>query len=267
MTTIQRTTVEPRRQRHVGVVEHRGGVEQHLEDEHGERRNAERHHRRDLDRQREQDFQRMEAHAGGHVDVEIGVMHAVQPPQHRHVMKDDVLDVDDEIEREEAEHDARPPRQAGRVNRPQPRSAAISATPTAAVGTSSRTARMSTARMPRLPGQRGVRPDEKRPPRGDAIPTAPCRAKTTAAPATRTAISRLGDMDPCLALVSLGLRPGDLITRSTCQRCRSRAALLSLKNRNKGRQPGGRAEGRERNAWKSSSSSSSTASRSARSTA
>ena len=42
------------------------------------------------------------------VDVEIGVVHAVQPPQHRHVMEHDVLGVDREIERQEAEPAPRP---------------------------------------------------------------------------------------------------------------------------------------------------------------
>jgi hypothetical protein len=32
----------------------------------------------------------MEAQAGGHVDVEVGVVHAVQPPKSRHPMEDDV---------------------------------------------------------------------------------------------------------------------------------------------------------------------------------
>ena len=45
----------------------------------------------------------MEAHAGGDVDIEVGVVHAVQPPQHRHLVKDDMLQVDREIERQEAD--------------------------------------------------------------------------------------------------------------------------------------------------------------------
>ena len=109
-----RDRVEPRRQRHVAVVEHRRGVEQHLEDQHRERRHAERHDRRHLDRQREHDFERMEAHAGGHVDIEIGVVHAVQPPQHRHVMEDDMLEVDHQIERDHADQRS-PPRPASRA--------------------------------------------------------------------------------------------------------------------------------------------------------
>ena len=42
----------------------------------------------------------MEAHAGGHVEVEVGVMHAVQPPQHRHGMEQHVLQVDGEVEQD-----------------------------------------------------------------------------------------------------------------------------------------------------------------------
>ena len=53
--------------------------------------------------ERDQDLDRMEAHAGGDVDVEIGMMHPVQPPQHRHFVEDDVLQVDREIERQEAD--------------------------------------------------------------------------------------------------------------------------------------------------------------------
>ena len=53
--------------------------------------------------ERDQDFERMEAHPGGDVDIEIGVVHAVQPPEHRHLVEDDVLHVDGEIERQEAD--------------------------------------------------------------------------------------------------------------------------------------------------------------------
>src|SRR5512144_2281012 len=34
----------------------------------------------------------------GHVELEIGVMHPVQPPQHRHRMEEHVLQVDGEVE-------------------------------------------------------------------------------------------------------------------------------------------------------------------------
>ena len=50
----------------------------------------------------------MEAQARADVDVEIGVMHAVQPPQQRHAMEHDVLGIDDEIEDQEPEQRPRP---------------------------------------------------------------------------------------------------------------------------------------------------------------
>ena len=55
--------VEPAGQADVAVVEHRGGVQQHLEDEHGDRRRAERGDGRELDHHRQHDLDRVKAHA------------------------------------------------------------------------------------------------------------------------------------------------------------------------------------------------------------
>ena len=57
----------------------------------------------------------MEAHAGGHIEFEIGVVHAVQPPQHRHGMEQHVLQVDGEIEQDDRGDDGKPGRQRQRV--------------------------------------------------------------------------------------------------------------------------------------------------------
>ena len=57
------------------------------------------HH--DFDFQRNQNLDWMKPHAGGDVDIEVGMMHPVQPPQHRNLVEDDVLEIDDEIERQE----------------------------------------------------------------------------------------------------------------------------------------------------------------------
>ena len=72
--------VDWRRHAHVAVVEHRRGIQQRLEYQHRQRRCTEQGDDRELDEQGKQDLDRMEAHAGRHVDVEIGVVHAVQPP-------------------------------------------------------------------------------------------------------------------------------------------------------------------------------------------
>ena len=41
----------------------------------------------------------MEAQPGGHINIEIGVMHPVQSPQHRNRVKEHMLKVDREVER------------------------------------------------------------------------------------------------------------------------------------------------------------------------
>ena len=70
-------------------------------------------------------------------------------------------------------------RNPARWRSPQPRPAANSAAPTAAVGTRTRTATTSTSRMPRLLGQRGLRPTA-RPRRGAAISHSAMAVKTSA---------------------------------------------------------------------------------------
>ena len=50
----------------------------------------------------------MEAHAGRHIDIEVGVMHAVQPPQHRDMVKNKMLRVDRQIQNQEAENGREP---------------------------------------------------------------------------------------------------------------------------------------------------------------
>ena len=98
--------VERLRQAHIAVVEHRGGVEQHLEDQHRHGGRAERGDDAELDAHRQQDLDRVEARAGRHVEVEIGVVHAVQPPERRHGVEQHVLQVDGEIEQDHRGDDA-----------------------------------------------------------------------------------------------------------------------------------------------------------------
>ena len=54
-----------------------------------------------LEQHRQHDLDRMETQPGGYIDVEVGVVHPVQPPQQRYFMKRHVLGVDREIERQE----------------------------------------------------------------------------------------------------------------------------------------------------------------------
>jgi hypothetical protein len=80
--------------------------------------NAEQDHGGDLDRQRNENLERVEAHAGGDVDVEIGMMHAVQPPQHRHLVEHNVLSINDEIKDQKAQYRGEGGRQPGEMEQP-----------------------------------------------------------------------------------------------------------------------------------------------------
>src|SRR5262249_13179347 len=61
--------IEPRRHAHVAMVEHRCGIEQHLEGEHGDSRCSQRCHYPELDAHRQEYLDWMEARSRRHVDV------------------------------------------------------------------------------------------------------------------------------------------------------------------------------------------------------
>jgi hypothetical protein len=50
----------------------------------------------------------MEARAGRDVDVEVGVVHAMQPPQRRHGVEHHMLQVDGEVEQHDSRQDGGP---------------------------------------------------------------------------------------------------------------------------------------------------------------
>ena len=43
----------------------------------------------------------MEPGPSGHIEIEVGMMHAVQAPQRRHGMEHDVLQIDGKIQRDD----------------------------------------------------------------------------------------------------------------------------------------------------------------------
>ena len=110
--------VEPRRQAQIAVVEHRGAVEHDLEDDDGHGRRADDDHRRELQQDRQDDLDGMEPGPGGDVEIEIGMMHAMQPPQRRHGVEHDMLQIDDEIEDDDRDRDLQPERQRDQVEDP-----------------------------------------------------------------------------------------------------------------------------------------------------
>ena len=50
----------------------------------------------------------MKTHSGGHVHLEIGVVHPVEPPKHRDVVKEAVLQVNRQVEQEQREQQLEP---------------------------------------------------------------------------------------------------------------------------------------------------------------
>ena len=100
--------VEPSGERDVGVVEHGAGVEDHLEQEHRERRSAEQYDHDDLPQHGERDFDRVKAHRRGDVDVAVGVVHLMQAPEDRHLVGDEMLKPDGEVEHEQRDHELEP---------------------------------------------------------------------------------------------------------------------------------------------------------------
>jgi len=94
----------------VAVVEHGGRIEQNLKKEDTRRRRADRRNRGKFNHERQEDFDGVKARAGGDIDIEIGMVHAMEPPQDRLVMKGPVLKVNHEIEHEDGSGDGNPAR-------------------------------------------------------------------------------------------------------------------------------------------------------------
>jgi len=61
----------------------------------------------------------MEADRGGHVDIAIRVMDLMHPPQERHLVADDMLRPDREVEDHERQRELKPSRPCKRVERSQ----------------------------------------------------------------------------------------------------------------------------------------------------
>jgi len=98
------------RQVDVCVVEERSGVQDHLEEQHRNRRWPECRNDGELDSHRHQDLHGVEPQAGRRVEIKIRVVHPVQPPERGHGVKHHVLKVDREIQDQHRDHDGEPDR-------------------------------------------------------------------------------------------------------------------------------------------------------------
>ena len=59
----------------------------------------------------------MEAYPRGHIEAEVGVVDAVQPPQHRHRVKQNVLEIDRKVEQDHRQGNRQPARHRERVEK------------------------------------------------------------------------------------------------------------------------------------------------------
>ena len=110
--------VKPGRKRDITMIEHCGGVENDFEGHYRDRWRAEHGDRRELDQHRQHDLQRVKPHSCRDVEVEVGMVHAVQPPQQRDPMEQDVLAINDKVERNEGDPKIDRPRQGEVVEKP-----------------------------------------------------------------------------------------------------------------------------------------------------
>jgi hypothetical protein len=90
--------IQPDRKADVAMVEHRGRVKQHLEDEDARGRGTSCRDNAEFDQHGENDLDRVEAGTGSHIKVEIRMMHPVYPPQCWDSVKHYVLQINRQIQ-------------------------------------------------------------------------------------------------------------------------------------------------------------------------
>lgn len=104
------------RHAHVAVVEHGGGVEQNLEDQHAHLGSAQHADDEALDAEIEKHLCRMKPCPGRDIHIHVRVVHSVEPPQHGHPMKEPVLDINGEVQHHHGGGDLQPRWPPGEVN-------------------------------------------------------------------------------------------------------------------------------------------------------
>ena len=107
-----------RGQGEVGVVEHRHAVQDDLEGQDSPGRGAKGVDRADLDQHGEQDLHRVEPDGGSHVEIAVGMVDPVQPPEGWHLVHDHVLRPDQGVEDQDREEEFEPYGQGGGVEQP-----------------------------------------------------------------------------------------------------------------------------------------------------
>lgn len=60
----------------------------------------------------------MKAESGGHINIQVSVVHHVHPPHERHGMEHDMLQIDNKIKGQNAQQDGKPVRQIEDIEKP-----------------------------------------------------------------------------------------------------------------------------------------------------
>jgi hypothetical protein len=89
------------------MVEQGGRVEDNLKKKHGDRGRADQEDRPLLDEKRRQYFNGMKTDATGHVQIQVGMMHAVDPPKEGNRVKKTVLKINDEVQNDNGNQNGR----------------------------------------------------------------------------------------------------------------------------------------------------------------
>ena len=93
---------------HIGVVENGQPIEQHLKHDYGSGGCTQRCDQRKFEGHGKDDFERMETQSVGHIHIHVGVMHAVQPPQEWHSMKQHMLQVNGQVQQQQRQTENEP---------------------------------------------------------------------------------------------------------------------------------------------------------------
>ena len=86
--------IDSTRQSDIAVIEHAGGIQEHLKQDDSYGRNPQNHNSRHLNPHGQKDFNRMKSNPGGDIKIKVCVVHPVEAPESRDSMKHGVLEVD-----------------------------------------------------------------------------------------------------------------------------------------------------------------------------
>ncbi len=87
----------------IGMAEDRRDAQQDFEGDGRCAGRTQQDHRDELDTQGEQRLQRVEAHTGRDIELDVSVVGAMQPPEQRDTMQEPMVAVDRQIQQQDAE--------------------------------------------------------------------------------------------------------------------------------------------------------------------